>query len=417
MQKSKKNKKIKKLFSTFGLTEDKEFFIENLSMLLGSGMAILPAISSIKEEVKSPRMRRIIEFIQKEVMAGSSLWQALKKTGIFSNYVVSLIKTGETAGKLSNNLKVITTRQQKERILKTKIQTALLYPSIVISLTFVIGIGIIWFILPRLSKVFSQLKIEMPLITKIFIGIGDFFGQYGFIVVPIIIITIILFMFFAFINPKTKFIGQYLMFQLPGIRRFIQEVELVRMGYILGTLINSGVSILNAIDSLIYTTDFYNYKKLYQFLKKNIENGNSFKKSFAKYPNLGQLINAPIQQMIIASEQSGHFADTMIKIGEMYEAKNDNTSKRLTVLIEPILLVIIWVGVVTVALAVILPIYSLVGNFNQNRTAPPNRPAQVEQGNQVETKRIEAVTGGENVPPSQADLEKIEEIKAKNNEN
>jgi type II secretory pathway component PulF len=106
------------------------------------------------------------------------------------------------------------------------------------------------------------------------------------------------------------------------------------------------------------------YKKFYQHLHDAIDMGNSFEKSFALYKDIDKLVPQPIQQLIISGEQSGNLNKTLIKVGQVLEAKSDTTTKNLTIIMEPILLVIVWAGVVSVAFAVILPIYSLVGGLN-----------------------------------------------------
>ena len=127
---------------------------------------------------------------------------------------------------------------------------------------------------------------------------------------------------------------------------------------------NAGISI-NLINSLLAkATSFKRYRDFYVYLSESIAEGNSFKKSFEFYEKSKTLLPVSVEQLIIAGEQSGSFSETLLKISKTYEEKTDITTKNLTVMLEPILLVIVWLGVVAVAMAVILPIYSLVGGFN-----------------------------------------------------
>jgi type II secretory pathway component PulF len=142
------------------------------------------------------------------------------------------------------------------------------------------------------------------------------------------------------------------------------EVEVARFGYLLGTLLEAGLTVTRAIESLAGASDVIRYKKFYLALRESIDMGNSFQKSFEAYKNIDALIPQPIQQLIISGEQSGNLNKTLIKVGQVLEAKSDTTTKNLTIIMEPILLVIVWAGVVSVAFAVILPIYSLVGGLN-----------------------------------------------------
>ena len=372
------------MFALF-LGKERDYFAENLSMLISGGMPITSALDAIREELRSRRMKSVIANIKIDIESGFPLWRTLARTNLFPEHAVSLIQLGEKSGKLIENLKVVAIEQEKNRVFKSKLRSAMMYPVFVISLTVIIGIGIAWFILPKLATVFAQLKIKLPLITKILIGAGTFLGEYGYYVAPAGILVMAAVFFFIFSFSKTKFAGQYILFSFPGIKDLIKEVEVARFGYLLGTLLEAGIPITQALDSLASATEISPYRKLYIHLRDSVEDGNSIQKSFSTYSAKGgsvsggkhtsRLIPAPIQQLIVASEQSGTLSRTLLKIGQTFETKADTSTKNLTVILEPILLIIVWLGVVAVALAVILPIYNLIGGFNsgspEQTTTPP----------------------------------------------
>lgn len=141
-------------------------------------------------------------------------------------------------------------------------------------------------------------------------------------------------------------------------------MELGRFGYLLGTLLDAGIPISEALRSLIGTSFFPQYRKLYEHLAQNVRDGYSFEASFASSPKSQILFPSSVRQLIATGERSGNLSATFLKISQMYEAKSEATTKNLAVILEPVLLVIVWLGVVGVALAVILPIYSLIGQLN-----------------------------------------------------
>jgi len=357
--------KVKKLsfFSRLMIGQEKNYFIENLSLLLASGMNILAALEAIQGEIRSAPMLKILTQLKKEVEEGSTIWRALQNTGLFSKNTISLVQIGEKSGRLAENLEIVSTQNQKERMFRSKIYSAMLYPIIVICATLVIGIGIAWFILPKLAMTFSQMRLQLPLPTRIMIAIGNFFAHWGIIVVPVSIVVFIFLVLLVFVFPKTQFIGQAILLRFPGIKRLMQEVELSRFGYVLGTLLDAGMSIVDALDSLNEITSLRIYQSFYLHLKHDTEQGDSFKKSFLSYRGINRLIPVPIQQMIISAEQSGRLSKTLLKIADMFESKIEVTTKNLSVILEPILLLVVWVGVALVAFAVILPIYSLIGGI------------------------------------------------------
>lgn len=352
-------------FYNIGIGQDKTYFIENLAMLLVSGMNIISALDSIKAGLKSNRMRKIVEELKIEVDQGVPVWQALDNTGLLSTHAVALIKIGEESGRLSANLKVIATQEQKEKMFRSKVTSALMYPVIILFFTLVVGIGIAWFILPKLSGVFNSLDIKLPITTKILLNIGAYLDKNGLVVVPAFLVLLFIMFYFLFFFPKTKFIGQKIIFRIPGINILVQQIELSRFGFILGTLLSAGMPLVNALKSLEEISTFREYKRLYRYLASNIEDGNSFQKCFAAYKSSNRLIPFPVQQMIVAAEQSGNLKGTLTAIGDNFEEKTDISTKNLSVALEPILLFVIWAVVVFVALSVIMPIYSLIGGFNK----------------------------------------------------
>ena len=353
-----------KKLSTFGLSKERDQFIENLSMLVLSGMSIIGALSSIIKQTKSEGMKKILEQMHLEIEAGSPVWKAFDRTEFFKGYTISLIRLGEESGNFAENLKVVSLEEEKDREFKSKVHSALMYPIFVLTLTLVVGIGISWFILPKLAKIFYDLKLALPLITRVLLAFGLFLNKYGLIAVPLAIFVISIIAYVLFFNRKTKFLGEHIIFSIPGIKTLLMEVEVARFGYLLGTLLEAGLPVTKAIDSLASASEVIRYKKFYLALRENVDMGNSFEKSFALYKGIDNLIPQSFQQLIISGEQSGNLNKTLIKVGQVLEAKSDTTTKNLTIIMEPILLVIVWAGVVSVAFAVILPIYSLVGGLN-----------------------------------------------------
>lgn len=363
-QQDTKPKKPSILAFSFGFNEEKEYFIENLAMLLASGMDIIESLQAIKTEVKSTKLLNIIDNLVDDISSGFSLSSALGKTEILPAHIIALIKIGEDSGRLHESLGVVVTQQSKSRSFQSKIRAAMMYPVFVMAIALVVGIGIAWFILPRLASVFGQLNLKLPLVTRLLMSFGAFLSKYGAIVVPSFLVGLCLILYFLFVFHKTKFIGQWLLFLIPGIKNLIREAELARFGYIMGTLLNSGLPVLQALSSLKDSSTLRSYGKIYNYLHDQIEEGRSFEESFASNKKIKKYIPTPIQSLIGAGERSGALSKIFINISETFEAKTELTTKNLSVILEPLLLVIVWLGVVAVALAVILPIYSLVGGLS-----------------------------------------------------
>jgi len=357
--KTKKNSFFKTLF----LGEEKEYLVENLAMMLESGLDILAALDALKRSSRSGRIKEIISEMEEDINSGMYLWETLEKIGLFQPHVISLIKLGEKSGNLANNFRAIAEQQQKDRVFRSKIRSAMMYPVFVMGLTVIVGVGIAWFILPRLATVFKSMTADLPLITKILIQVGKFLGDKGTVVVPLAMLAVILISYFVFFFSRTKIIGEKILLILPGVNRMLIEVELARFGYLMGTLLGAGLPLVEAINSIRDATEFRIYKKIYSTISDSVNEGNSFKKTFENAKIDNKFLQITIQQLIIAGERSGELDEVFIKIGKIFEAKTETTTKDLATILEPILLVIVWLGVVAVALAVILPIYSLIGQL------------------------------------------------------
>ncbi len=342
-----------------------ETFLDTLTILLDSGMGIVAALEAIKLELHSPSLRMILRNMQDDIDTGLTLWRALEKSGLLPPQTIALLRLGEESGRLPENLAIVVAQQRKEREFRAKFRSAMIYPAIVFGLTLVIGLGIAWFLLPKLATVFARLQIELPLITRVMIGIGAFLNEFGLIAVPAALLFTAGIVYIWFIHPSTKWLGELLLMNLALTKRLIQEVEIARLCFILGTLLEAGIPVENALVSLAGATNYEHYQSLYRFLQKQVEEGKSFRQSFQEYHGINALLPIPVQQLIAASEQSGRLSTTLLKLAAIYEQKTELTTKNLATIFEPILLIIIWVGVVLLAVSVILPIYSLIGNLNQ----------------------------------------------------
>lgn len=365
---NKKKSFLSFLFKDIVSRKAKEQFFENFGLMLSSGIDVIVALGIIKNESKSRGIKSIISYIESDIQDGLPIWKSLENVRLLPIHYLSIVRVGEESGRLPENIKIVVRQMQKDREFKSKTRSASLYPSMVIILMTVVGSVVALFVLPRLTTVYKSLDVELPLITQMMIAVGDFMGQYGTIVVPAFFLFLGILYYFIFVNNTLKFIGQAILLKLPLIRKVLIEVETSRFGLLLGTLLKAGYPILDAIDLLIYSTNFARYKKFYTYLGKEIGNGLNFQQAFAGYIHIERIIPAYARQLIISAEQSGKLPDELIKLGELFEKRNESTIKDLTVVLEPLLLIVVWVGVSFIALAIILPIYNLVGNITDLST-------------------------------------------------
>lgn len=358
------NKVTKPPVFGFGLGATKKTVFESLATLISAGIDISVSLNSILEEVKGRQAKNLVKYLQNEIESGVPFWSALEKARLLPDHQIAIIKMGEETGQLSRNLQMVMTQLEKDAAFKARIRSAMLYPSFVLIIMMVVGSGIAIFVFPQLAKLYEGLGADLPFLTRAIIEFSNFIQRYGYIAVPGFFLSLIFLFYILFINRRTRSLGHRILFNFSITHNIIQQVELAKFGYILGNLLTSGVPIIQAIRSLSESTTFHHYRKFYQHLSENILAGNSFEKSLAIYKGINKIMPVPTQHMLVVGEKSGNLPSLLIKIGEIYEKRNETTTKDLPVIVEPLLIIIVWVGVALLALAVLLPVYGFMGSLD-----------------------------------------------------
>jgi type IV pilus assembly protein PilC len=356
--------KIQDSLNNFGLGKEKSLFIENLAILLNSGLSVIDALKTIQLELRVKPMKNLVGRIIDQVESGIALWRAMEDQSFFSAYALALIRIGEEAGSLSKNMEYLSVQQEKDRSLRAKVKMAMIYPTIVLTLTLIITLGLAWFVLPGLVGVLLSLNAKLPLVTRLIILIANFFRDHGIVAVPS---TLGGLLFFAILCKYTPLRGpaQQAVFRFPGIGTMARHATVARFGVILGSLLRAGVPLVESIRSLADVTDTVYYQRFYYRLAKSIEMGDSFATAFGKLKESKSLIPASVQQLVITGERSGKIADMLMRIADIYEKKAEETAAKLPVILEPMLLIFLGGIVGTVAFAIIVPIYSIVGSVGR----------------------------------------------------
>jgi type IV pilus assembly protein PilC len=344
---------------SFGLHNQSNFFVQNLAVLIEAGMSITQALDSVYREVSSFRMRSALREVINNVDNGWPLSKALDEARLVSSHTLSLIELGERSGNLSQNLRVAALQNEKETVFRSRVRSALAYSSFVFVTAIVVGIGVAWYVLPKIATFFTDLNAPLPRITRILIDGGIFLQTYGYIFVPAFLVVLLILFYFLFSFPKTRFIGHTILFRIPVIKSLILETEVARFGFLSGTMIKAGMPIALVFELLPKTTTFGNYRALYTVISARILEGLTFQKIFRDTPRAMKLLPASVRQMIIAAEQSGALSDTLVKVGAMYEEKVEATSRNIPAFLEPTLLIVIGIIVAVLSLGILMPVYQL----------------------------------------------------------
>ena len=347
--------------NNIGMGKARTEFIQNLAMMLDAGLLLTETLRMYLQEIRSRALKKMVRHMFDSVESGHPLWQAMQEQHMFSPYQISLVRVGEEAGKLAQNLVYLAEQEEKDRALRQKVKMAMMYPTIVLVIMLVVILGIGTFVLPNLVQVLTALNADLPLSTRIIIHFTNFMNQYAQIVIPAVIGG---FVVLALLGKFTslRVVMQWLFFRTPGIGRLMKEASIARMGVVLGGLLQAGVPIVESIESLENVTTIVSYKRIYHTLAKRIVVGDAFATCFHDMPWSRKYLPFSVQQLIITGEKSGSLVQTYQNIAKIYERKAEETAQKLPVILEPILLIIMGGLVGFIAFSIIVPIYKAVGS-------------------------------------------------------
>ena len=347
-----------------GMGKERMLFVQNLAMMLNAGLPLIDSLKTLHVEAHGKGAKKLIQRILDTVENGSPLWRAMDDQSFFSLHAIALVRIGEEAGNLAENMVYLAEQEEKDHALKSKVKMAMIYPSIVMVIMFIIVMGLGLFVLPNLIGVLYSLNVPLPFITRMVIAFTNVFVNYGAYAVPGTIGGFVLLVLLAKFTPL-RYVTQWVMFRIPGIGRLAREATIARFGVILGGLLKAGVPVIEAMQSLVDVTPILSYRRLYSRMLDHIAVGDSFSKSFSSIRGSDKLLPPSVQQLVVTGEKSGALADIMLKIADIYDKKASETAQKLPVILEPMLLLFIGGLVGTIAFAIIVPIYSIVGTVGR----------------------------------------------------
>ncbi len=342
--------------------EDKITFTKSLATMLKVGITITEAFEILAHQTKKTGLKRMYEDIIDMIKSGQSLANSLKKYNhIFPDIFISMIETGETSGNLEKVLTRLTIQLEKDYEIRKKVISAFIYPAVIIVITMIMSIGIVAFIMPKITKIFEKFDITLPLPTRVLIAISKFLTEQTLLA---ILSALSIIAFFIFI-PRLKFIKPFwhtLMLKLPVFGDILVCSNVARFARTINSLLQSGVPITkgfkltgNMLNNIIYKIAI---DKACEKIEQGANIGESLEKEEKLFPQLAT-------RMLYIGEKTGSLELTTKYIALLYEKNVENKTKNLTVLIEPLLLVFMAVMVGGIALSIILPIYQLPNMLNK----------------------------------------------------
>jgi len=342
-------------FSSHMSLKERLMFCEELSTLINSGVPLSQSINIIKEQSKGT-MRKVTESILSEIEGGQSLAGALEKQSkYFSPVFINMVKSGEASGTLDKTLNELAIQVQKDYELVSKIRGAMTYPVVIV----VAMVGAVVFmmvkVVPAITGFFDEMGAKLPLPTKILIALSKIIVNYGiWIGIGIVAAIFGIHMLFKKVEPLRR--AQHkLTLKIPGISGISKKFNIARITRTLGSLLGSGVTILESLQIVSLSTKNIIYQEEVLGIQEKVQNGATLASAMKE----SSVFPIMVSQMIDVGEETGNLDKMLIKVAENYERRIDAFTKNISSIIEPIIMLVVGSAIGFVIISIIMPIYKM----------------------------------------------------------
>lgn len=339
--------------------KDRIFFTRQLSIMINSGLTLMQALTILRDEVEKKQVKDMLNGIIADVESGSSLSGALSKYPKgFSSIYISLIKAAESSGLMDKVLDRMAETLEKQQALKEKIRGALVYPVIVIFLMLGVAVLMMVMVIPQISTLYESFDVELPLPTKLLILASDITIQFWPILIILFIGAVIGFMRLRKTKTGRALIDKYIL-KIPIVGKLMSENILTEFSRTLSLLVGAGSSIVPSLRMVENVAGNSLYEKAIAQAAYRVEKGVTVGDALGAE----KLFPPYLVQMIKIGEESGKLDESLLRTSAYYEAEVERVVKTLTTAMEPLIIVVLGIGVGFLLISVITPIYQLTSAF------------------------------------------------------
>lgn len=349
---------------SFGLRihiKEQIIFLKRFSMMLRAQMPIVACLQMIANESGSNSLKVVSSNLASDVSAGQSLGTAiLKYKKIFGFFCISIVSVGERSGTLPESLEYVAIELKKKHELRTQILSALVYPLIVVMATIAITVFLIVYIFPKIIPIFLSVKTTLPWSTKLLIVVSNFLTNYGWYVLIGVVLCALTITFLLRI-PFFMYNFTTIILHLPLVGSMCRFYNLAQSTRTLGLLLQNDIPITSALDITAISTNNVVYQLALQNARSAVATGKKLSSELQKniflFPPL-------LIQMVHAGENTGNMPTTLAYVSELYESDIRDRTKNLTIVVEPLLMLLMGLIVGFIAISIITPIYGITQNIH-----------------------------------------------------
>ncbi|MFA5926797.1 MAG: type II secretion system F family protein [Patescibacteria group bacterium] len=339
--------------------KERIIFTQQLEIMVRSGLPLVDAITSLQEETENKRFASELSQVVASVETGSLLSDALAKfPKTFSEVYVNLVRSGEKTGQLDKVLQRLSGQLQKDFEVNRKVKGALSYPLFILTALIGVMVLILNAIIPQLQQIFDDVGAELPLSTRIVIGASKFTRSYGVFTLAFIIVAIVLISRWLKTAQGKRFFDRFLL-KIPVIGLLLRKSYLARLTRTFAALSNAGLPVLEALRVSSNVIGNSVYEREVVKVADRVKNGQTISKAFGESP----LFPAMIMQLASVGEKSGNIGEVFDSLADFFDRDVDSITTNLSTMLEPLLVIILGVGIAAIIISVLQPIYGLVNTM------------------------------------------------------
>jgi type IV pilus assembly protein PilC len=343
--------------------KDLTVFSRQFATMVNSGLSMLRCLYVLEEQTSNKKLAKVIAQLKEDVEAGISLSDALEKhPKVFSRLYVSMVRAGEIGGILDDVLNRLASQLEKDDSIKRAVKSAMVYPTMIACFAIVVLIGMVLFLIPVFAKMYKELgNAQLPALTRFMMGVSNGLRHYWFIAIPAVVLLIWGLRRLKR-TPRGTEVWDRTKLALPmGIGAIVQKLAVARFSRTLGTLVTSGVPILQAIDITGQAAGNTVIEKAMVDVQQSIKEGQSITRPLEGI----RVFPAMVTQMISVGEETGSLDAMLHKIADFYEDEVNASIKALTSIIEPIMMIGVGGIVGLVVISMYLPIFNMMNIVKQ----------------------------------------------------
>lgn len=336
-------------------------FSRQISTLFEAQVSALKAFTLLAANSENKLLGRKLTQVSDDLQAGVSISGALAKhSDVFSDFYVNMVKAGEEIGKLDETFLHLANYLDRQYALTSKAKNALIYPALVVFTFFIVMSLMFVVVIPKLSAIIEDSGQEIPFYTKIIIAMSDFFVKYGFLVIILIILSAVYIWWLASTEKGKTYIDKTRL-SIPVIGNLYRRLFLSRIADNMDTMLSSGIPIVRSIDITAKVVGSRIYKDILNQVAEGVKSGLALSAAFEKHPIY--MPNIMIQ-MVKVGEETGSLGKILKTLGDFYKREVDDAVDTLVSLIEPVMIVVLGLGVGILLVSVLMPIYNIAGGVS-----------------------------------------------------